>query len=689
MDRDGPCRRMAEPADHRSRSFTARDALTVALALGLACGLGEGAGLWFAQQARRTQWAVTFSCGSEVLWVAPLVDGGLFVALGAVALATLRACRRRPAAGAWVAVGVALLTYDWMRITNERSRGVALGGAVVLGLAAGVVAHGRTPVVGHGGIAVTERSRAAAMGRLATIASTVLLAATALVAGVVELGGRWRERHATAGAPAPPAAARDVVIVVLDTVRSDHLSAYGYPRATSPKLAALATEGARFDACFSTSSWTLPAHASLLSGRLCAEHGANLGALDATWPLLPEALAAHGWRTGVFSGNLCYFHTGYGFGRGFHHFDDFGWCWSSRLGAALVGRELLDLVGPLTRSGWLRKPARAVADAFLEWVDRDPERPLFAVLNWFDAHDPYAPPPSTAGRFAGDGLDPPPMTPMTTPTPLASMPPSPAMPVVASVRADDPPNWSDAELARDVQHYDECLLALDGELAHLCDELARRGRLDRTILVVVGDHGESFGERGARRHRGSLHREQMQVPLVIRAPGLVAPATRIDVVTSIASLPATLLDLAGLSESGFPGPSLVPLLRADGSRGGELSGDAKGDEDLGGAAAIAELARHPWPEYRRRPCYTGALRSLVRDRWHYVWHEKTGAELFDWRADPREEHDLAAARPEIVAALANLLQDELATRVLHPDSIDREGLESRPELAGIGYASGQ
>src|SRR6185436_19315598 len=99
---------------------------------------------------------------------------------------------------------------------------------------------------------------------------------------------------------------------------------------TTPTLERLAAEGVRFDACFSTSSWTLPAHASMLTGRLPFEHGAALEPLDATWPLLSEELAARGFRTGGFSGNLCFFQRRFGFSRGFLHFDDFDWSKSSK-----------------------------------------------------------------------------------------------------------------------------------------------------------------------------------------------------------------------------------------------------------------------------------------------------------------------------------------------------------------------
>jgi len=611
-----------------------RDELRVAAAIGLLAGLIEGAGLLAAQEARRTRWPISFSCGPEILWVAPLVDALLFAAVAAVGALLLRLLRVRERLPLLAAGAVALLAWDVCRLTNELSRGVATAIALPLGVAVGFA----------------TRRCARGWARCGRFAAPIAATVVALIAGQ-----QWiAARSARAPATTPPAGARDVLLVILDTTRSDHLSAYGYARPTTPRLAALAAEGVRFDGCFSTSSWTLPAHASLLTGRLPYEHGALLGPLDGALPLLPELLAARGWRTGAVSANLSFFHRGFGFARGFARFDDFGWAWPARLAATLLGREVLIRVDPRVGSALLRKPASAVVDGCLDFLDREPDRPAFTVLNFFDAHDPYHPPAATAGRFRGDGIAPEPM-------------PAPA--------AGEKRTWDDALVAEEARRYDECLLAIDHELGRLLDELARRGRLDRTIVIVTADHGESFGERGARLHRGSLQRDTLQVPLIVRAPGLAPAGGTVALPVSLASLPATIVELLGLDDATFPGPSLAPLLR---------DGDAFDAEPL----VIAELARHPWHEYRLRPCFDGAMRSLLRGRWHFVWHEAHGGQLFDWRADPREERDLAAAQPDVAAAFEQALREALAERVAHPNVLDASDLSSRPELAGIGYAGG-
>ena len=617
-----------------------RDVASVAFVGGIVCGFGEAIGLLAAQAARRSRWPITFSCGSDVVWGAPLLDALLFVAIALLGGGLLAMVRVRGRLRFIVAGVAALLAFDWARLTGEVGR--PLSAAIALGV---------------GVTALLLASQRGAVPAISAVSRRVLPWLAGLVV-LVAAGERWRERSEPSSARAAPAAAPDVLVLILDTVRADHLSCYAAqrptpPRATTPRIDALAAQGTRFEACFSTSSWTLPAHATMVTGRFAWEHGAHLGPLDEHWPLLPEAFRAAGWRTGAFSANLCFFHRGFGFGRGFDRFDDFGWSWSSRFAGTLFGRELLSKLGNDASNDFLRKPASVIVDRHLDWIDDAPAgRPCFAMLNFFDAHDPYSPPPETAGRFAGDGVAPGPMPP----------------PVEGESRP-----WDDALLAEEMRLYDECLLAIDAQVGRLVDGLAARGRLDRTLLVIVSDHGESFGERGARLHRGSLHREQVHVPLIFRAPARVAAGATIATPVSLQSLAATLHELAGLEGAAFPGPSLVPLLRGD---------------DEAAPHVIGELARHPWPEYRRRPCFDGATRSLVRGRWHWIWHATCGVELYDWIADPREEHDLADQNEDLVSGFEQELRAALDDLTAHPDSLDATDLSSRPELAGIGYAAG-
>lgn len=602
-----------------------------ALTFGLLFGLLEGALLIEMQQRGSSRWPIALGVGPAVPWHAAAVDGLLAVALALVVagLAAVVGRLRNRGGALLLALLVAGATFLLARINNRWSHVTAASLALAVGLAYAAIAWRRAPTL---------------VAELARLALPALIAVV-LIALALELAPRWRDARARAALPPAPADARSVLVVVWDTVRPDHLSGYGYRRETSPRLDALAAQGARFGAAFATSSWTLPSHASMLTGRLPREHGAGFEPLDATWPTLGEEFTRRGWRSGAFSGNLCYFTRREGFGRGFSTFDDVDFSLASRLLRTLGARELFGLADPARANGdeRLRRDAADVNRSFLEWLDRAPERPFFAFLNYFDAHAPYRPPPRDRGSFA-------------------------------AAAGGDP-------LARDEALYDECILHCDQSLEHLLDELARRRRLDDTVVVVLSDHGESFGEGGARYHRGSLQREQTQVAWIVRAPGRIAPGTVVQSVTSLVALPATLLELANAGDAGpFPAPSLVPRL-VDGATAG-------GSADEG--EAIAELARHPWPEYRDKPCYRGSLRSIVKGPWHLVSHSTLGLTLFDRLADPREEHDLHSERPAIAAALARELDAALARATAHADPFaDDPELASRQDLAGLGYVAGE
>lgn len=624
---------------------------TVALACGLLAGLGEGVVFRWCEQNDYESWPSLLATGPETLWFSPVVSAVLLLLVGA-GIAILQRVRRSLKVVAWMAgAGVAWITFDWLRAGPFASRLTACTSAVALGSLAVWCALRRQPTI----------------VRLARGVAVVALIATLTAVAATNGLDAWRERRALVGVAPPPPGARSVLVLVWDTVRSDHLSAYGYRRATSPNLAKLAAGGARFDAAFSTSSWTLPAHASMLTGRSAYAHGAELSPLDATSATLGEVLGDAGYRTAAFSGNLCYFTRRFGFGRGFHRFEDVNWSFNGHLLRTLPGREinLLARASSGRKVDLVCKIATDVVDGFLGWLDAATPTPYFAFLNFFDAHAPYRPPPNFKSRFAGDGMV------VTT---------AKTQPADANPRAADP-----AALATDMQAYDESIAWCDAELGRLLAELDRRGRLDDTLIVVTSDHGEAFGERGELLHRGSLHREQVEVPLVMSAPGLIVPGTIVPEVASIAALPATIVELLSREKCDrFTTPSLVPWLIHSAAFDARVPEDAEGTPP----AALLELAHHPWPEYRRRPCFHGAEQSLIVDRWHLIRHDAFGDLLFDRVADPREEHDLLAERFDVAVALRARLAVELARDTCHPNSGQlAETLVGSRSLGGIGYVS--
>ncbi len=358
----------------------------------------------------------------------------------------------------------------------------------------------------------------------------------------------------TACAPSTPARP-DVVLFVADALRADALAAYGHHRPTSPHLDGLAARGLVFDRAFSHASWTLPAFASLLTGRLPSDHRAvrdpgnrlRFGRLAADVPTLAALLHDAGWRTGAWVNNV-FLAPEFGLGRGFDTWDYDG------------------ATGPDERSG------EATVDAALAWLDAVPG-PAFVLVHVMEPHLPYPGPP---GPFAG-----PPPAPF-------SLPFGDEATVDALMRRTLRPDDAGRAWIRAV--YDEEVLAADRALGRLLDGFAARGRLAGAVVAVTSDHGEEFWDHGGFEHGHTLYGEILRVPLVLAAPG-VEPG-RVGAPVQHADLFRTILGLSGVAVpaaaegtdlralAAIPRAAARPLLSEDCLYGPARVALTRGDERL-------------------------------------------------------------------------------------------------------------
>lgn len=293
----------------------------------------------------------------------------------------------------------------------------------------------------------------------------------------------------------------NIVLVSIDTLRQDHVSAYGYSRPTTPTIDRLAAEGALFENAYSTSSWTLPAHMSAFTGLLPSSHQVEddndrLGESTLT---LTQFLRRRGYATAGVASHV-YLAGGYGFDRGFDTYE--------------VGVD---------------QTADAVTDRALAWLAERRDLPFLLFVHYFDPHWDYRPPAEFARRFDSGyegnrygSLD----------FLLSWSDPRVAMP--AAIRE------------RIVGLYDGEIAYADHHLGRLVDALRRDRLLDSTIVVVFSDHGEEIKDHGSFGHGGSLYVETTRVPLVVRYPLRVRAGLRLRALASIADLPASLASLAGL-----------------------------------------------------------------------------------------------------------------------------------------------
>jgi len=465
-----------------------------------------------------------------------------------------------------------------------------------------------------------------------------LLAGILLTIMLVTIGGRaWSEHRAVSALPPSPSAAQNVLLIVWDTVRAGNLSLHGYGRPTTPNLERLASRGVRFDLAFSTSSWTLPSHASLFTGRWPHELRVDWKSpLRDDVPTLAEYLAAHGYDTVGVAANLDYCSRETGLARGFAHYEDFpidvydAFTRYVALGHRIEISSWVFVLDRLLEKGFGRwydlvprsrehaKNAAAVDRAFLGWLARRQEnrRPFFAFLNYNDAHSPYEVPDRSNPGF---GLRP-----------------------ASSLDRQTLLHWNTLDKARLSYHdvrmaadvYDDCISYLDRRLGILLQELTRRGVLDNTLVIVTADHGEHLGDHLLFFHGCSLYRQLVQVPLVI-VDNKGAPSTRVVAEpVSLCDVPATVIDLLGLGrDAPFPGRSLTRFWR-------------RPDQAVSPPAdpLLMETGK---PELLtnqgREPAAKGPMKSLVARGMHYIRTADGLEELYMLNSDPEERLNLAGS----------------------------------------------
>jgi arylsulfatase A-like enzyme len=429
----------------------------------------------------------------------------------------------------------------------------------------------------------------------------------------------------------------NLIVYLVDTLRADHCTPYGYARATTPQLGRLASEGLLFENAYSQAPWTRPSVATLFTSRLASFHGAGkTTGLAPELTTLAESLRGAGFATAGFIANAHVHGSSLNFEQGFSRFE-----------AMEKGRRR-----GLTRAG-------AVQTAALQWIAAQRDRPFFAYVHTIDPHAPYDPPPETLGAF-GPGYQGPITPALTSARTLAR-------------RAPLPP----ADLQHVVDLYDEEILSNDRALGDFIDQLHALGVWDDTIVVFLSDHGEEFNDHGSFGHGMWLWNELLHVPLVIKpdrrpddgAKGLVNVrfAERVRVMDLMPTL------LARLGVAAPPEGLMGVDLQAAFARG-----------ELPELSVIAEQ------ETDKSCLIAGPLKYIVFGPKSLT----PGKNLFDLSSDPLERNDLAAARPELVSRMDAQLRALIAefdargfTRV-RDAAKEQLGAADRKALQRLGYVDG-
>lgn len=397
----------------------------------------------------------------------------------------------------------------------------------------------------------------------------------------------------------------NIILVVLDTVRADHFSSYGYSRPTTPNLDRLAQQGVLFENAIAPSSWTLPSHASIFTGLLPHQHGANTShPLQGQPRTLAEILTASGYETANFFANG-FGVRAWGLDQGFQTQDDLRSFLPHNLGSTLVGRVFIQ---PLWMTvafpdSYFRRRAPDINSDTLRWFERRSQRPFFLFINYLDPHDPHVAPRPFRNRH-GEIL------------------PDVVRRVTFGNGAPIDPPFTDEEQASAIGGYDNCLSYVDDQFGRLLAALSATPEWKNTVVIVTSDHGEAFGEHGLYLHNRSLYfREAIHVPLIVTGPGVPA-GLRIPSVVPIREIFSTVLDFALANPVPFRSASLrrfwTPGFKVDPAQN----------------HAVSELV--PF-----LPNFRPVMISLMVEDWHYIRRSDSTAELYHWKSDPFERIDLA------------------------------------------------
>jgi arylsulfatase A-like enzyme/predicted Zn-dependent protease len=398
----------------------------------------------------------------------------------------------------------------------------------------------------------------------------------------------------------------NVVLITVDTTRADHLPIYGYKKIETPNIDALAKHGILFRQCATAAPLTLPSHCSIMTGLYPTYHGVRINgntALSSTHLTLAKAFEANGYDTGAFVGAFV-LDGRWGLNQGFQHYDD---------QFDLTKYKKLDL-------GMVQRPGNKVVDAALDWLDSHKAKPFFTWIHFYDPHMPYDPPEPYKSKY-GSTL---------------------------------------------IGLYDGEIAFMDSQIGRVLDWLNQNGLRNRTIIAMVGDHGEGLGEHGESTHGYFIYDYAVHVPFILSTP--LQSTNGIQIASQVRTIDVypTLLDASHIHiPKEVQGTSLWHLISSHGV----------GEQLYAYSESMAPSIQYGW----------SPLLSLRTPQYQYI--DAPRSEFYDLQKDPEEENDVRSSQTKLADYFQKTLKDVVAkTEAGAPApstaNLDTETVE---RLAALGY----
>jgi arylsulfatase A-like enzyme len=423
--------------------------------------------------------------------------------------------------------------------------------------------------------------------------------------------------------PGPP----NILLIVVDTLRADHLGCYGYERDTSPNIDAFSRTGVLFENAYCQMPTTGPSHASIFTSHYPKSHGVikNGHILPDTLPTLAEILKNNGYATAAVVSSFP-LSSKFGYSRGFDYYEE---QFPDGLG---TGPNNANWAGHAVEGAFDQRANITTREA-AAWINQNDRNPFFLFVHYFDPHSPYSPPLKYLRKFLKESK-----------TPEEDI----------------------------LVGYDGEIVFVDAEIQKLV-EIIKEERLDsNTLIIITSDHGEGLGQHGEMHHGVFLYEEQTRIPLIMSFPGVLPQGLRLKSVVQTVDILPTILSLVGLKyEGGFSGSSLVKTMR--------------GQEDYLDNPAFLQRQHYSTQKTPQGREAIGEKLAIRRRDTKYIWAPEEGTEeLYDLSEDPNELANIVSSRRETADDMRSMIEnwvntESKQTREQHIDE------DSRRKLEALGY----
>lgn len=460
----------------------------------------------------------------------------------------------------------------------------------------------------------------------------------------------------------------NIVLIVMDAVRADHLSCYGYDRDTTPELTQLADKGVLYENAFSNSNYTAEAHPPIFTGLLPSRSGAYRGnlSLPSNMKLLSERLHDSGYRTFSTSAGS-HLRKERGYDRGFDTFQE-----THRIQPKIGTLQKLIREKPFRdqfKYTLSKGPDEKTLYKFIsfEYFRKSNPEPFFAFFNCKTTHSPFNPPRPYKSEYCPDLQRPKYEVLEHLYSALGRQPQS----LPDDVDVEQCLNAMNVAQAEDSSErewdvvkawYDGSIKYLDSRIGELVTQLDQEGLLNDTYLIITADHGEMLGEHGLGAHSHSLYEELLRIPLIIRPP-TGENSLRITDRVSLIDLFATILDMADISVPDREhSQSLLPF-----------------QEGIDHEYTFAEVSKvqGEYSNWTLPSNVRGPLQSIRDDMFKLIRSGNGNVELYNWREDPAEQTDISSEFPDVIDEMTDEIKkntkrmdesekvDEIDDEVLH------------------------